>query len=59
MVFGTRQRLTLQNSDKLMDIRLHDQLVKRSDTFKYLGVVLDETLSFNGHIHTSCKEKSF
>lgn len=41
-----------------MNIRLHEQLVNRSDTFKYLRVVLDETLSFKDHIHHVRKKVS-
>ena len=29
---------------------LNGQSVKHADTFKYLGVVLDDTLSFNDHV---------
>ena len=49
MMFGTRQRLARQNCDGT-DISLNGQSVKHADTFKYLGVVLDDTLSFNDHV---------
>ena len=32
------------------DISLNGQSIKHTDTFKYLGVVLDDTLSFNDHV---------
>ena len=35
---------------KLSDISLNGQSIKHTDTFKYLGVVLDDTLSFNDHM---------
>ena len=49
MMFGTRQRLARQKCDET-DISLNRQSVKHTDTFKYLGVVLDDTLSFNDHV---------
>lgn len=32
------------------DISLNGQSIKHTDTFKYLGVVLDGTFSFNDHV---------
>ena len=49
MTFGTRQRLARQKCDET-DISLNGQSIKHTDTFKYLGVVLDDTLSFNDHV---------
>ena len=49
MMFGTRQRLARQKCDET-DISLNGQSVEHTDTFKYLGVVLDDTLSFNDHL---------
>ena len=49
MTFGTRQRLVRQKCDET-DISLNGQSIKHTDTFKYLGVVLDDTLSFNDHV---------
>ena len=49
VVFGTHQRLRLpQNKD--VDVCLNGVTVKCNDSFKYLGVVLDQFLSFNEHI---------
>ena len=45
----TRQRLVRQKCDET-DISLNGQSIKHTDTFKYLGVVLDDTLSFNDHV---------
>ena len=45
MTFGTHQRLARQKCDET-DISLNGQFIKNMDTFKYLGVVLDDTLSF-------------
>ena len=47
--FGTRQRLARHKCDET-DISLNGQSIKHTDTFKYLGVVLDDTLSFNDHV---------
>ena len=49
MTFGNCQRLARRKCDE-SDISLNDQSIKGTDTFKYLGVVLDDTLSFNGHV---------
>ena len=47
--FGTRQRLARHKCDET-DISLNGQSIKHTDTFMYLGVVLDDTLSFNDHV---------
>ena len=49
MTFGTRQRLVRHKCDET-DISLNGQSIKHTDTFKYLGVVLDDTLTFNDHV---------
>ena len=49
MMLGTRQRLARQKCDET-DISLNGQSVKHRGTFKYLDVVLDDTLSFNDHV---------
>ena len=49
MVFGTYQRLHRQDIDGT-DITLEGEAVKHSDNFKYLGVVLDSTLTFDLYI---------
>ena len=54
MTFGTRQRLVRQKCDET-DISLNGQSIKHTDTFKYLGVVLDDTLTFNDHVNTKTK----
>ena len=57
MVFGTGQRLASQNSDTI-DLNIHGQPIKSTNAFKYLGVVLDSTLSFNDHIEHLRKKLS-
>ena len=49
MVFGTHQRLCRQDIDG-GHITLGGESVKHYDAFKYLGVVLDNSLSLNLHI---------
>lgn len=47
VIFGTCKRLRLPQNK---DVSLNGVAIKRSYSFKYLGVVLDQTLSFNEHI---------
>ena len=49
MIFGTQQRLCRQDIDGI-DIPLGRESVKCCDAFKYLGVILDSSLSMNQHI---------
>ena len=49
ITFGTHQRPARQKCDET-DISLNGQPIKYTDTFKYLGVVLDDTLSFKDHV---------
>ena len=49
MVFGTHQRLCRQDIDGA-HITLGGEYVKHFDAFKYLGVVVENSLSFNLHI---------
>ena len=49
MMLGTRQRLARQKCDKT-GISLNGQSIEHTDTFEYLGVVLDDNLSFNDHL---------
>ena len=48
MVFGTRYRLGARDTADL-NINLDGKPVKYTEIFKYLGVVLANTLSFNDH----------
>ena len=49
MVFGTHRRLCRQDIDGA-DMTLGGESVKHCDAFKYLGVVLDNSLLFNLNI---------
>lgn len=47
VVFGTNNRLRKLDS---VSILLNGESIERSTSFKYLGVILDDCLSFNDHI---------
>ena len=46
MLFGTHARL----SDADFDILFKSRPIKRGFEFKYLGVVIDEHISWNSHV---------
>ena len=58
MVFGTHQRLCRQDTDGA-HITWGGESMKHCDAFKYLGVVLDNSLSFNLHIDYVKNTESF
>ena len=47
MVFGSRSKV---KKAKDVKIYIHDILLQRVPTFKYLGLVLDQTLTYNHHL---------
>ena len=51
MLFGTRQKLE-HSSD--IAIQSQGQKIERVSSFCYLGVTLDEHLSWNEHVETIC-----
>ena len=55
MLFGTRQKLE-HSSDTV--IHSHGQNIERASSFCYLGVTLDEHLSWNGHVEILCNKVS-
>ena len=52
MLFGTRQKLKHCPDYK---IELHGKIIDRVSSFCYLGVTLDENLSWNEHVELICK----
>ena len=57
MIFGTQQRLCRQGIEGI-DIALGGESVKYCDAFKYLGVIMDSSLSMNQHIDHVKKKAS-
>ena len=55
MLFGTRQKLE-HSSD--IEIQFHGQNIDRVSNFCYLGVTLDEHLSWNEHVEIICHKVS-
>ena len=55
MVFGTRQHL--QNKPDL-NLIIDGKKLERVSVMKYLGMYLDEHLTFSEHISTVCKKSS-
>ena len=47
MLFGTSQKLARINH---FSVTINESAIKRVSEFKYLGVILDERLSWNGHV---------
>ena len=47
MVFGTK---SMTKSSKIQKIRINDTELDFVDTYKYLGIILDKSLTFNKHV---------
>ena len=56
MIIGSRQRLSAQCDD--VEIRLDDQIIKRVDHTKSLGLTIDAQLSWGKHVEEICKKVS-
>ncbi len=52
IVIGTHQRL--QNQTEQLSISIGDENVSLVNTIKYLGVKIDDNLSWNQHINNLC-----
>ena len=55
MCFGTKHSIAKAGN---INIAIQNETIKQVTTFKYLGVVLDETLSFNNHTSKTIKSAS-
>ena len=56
MIIGSRQRLSAQYDD--VEIRIDDQIIKRVDHTKSLGLTIDAQLSWGKHVEEICKKVS-
>ena len=56
MVIGSRQRLSVQCDD--VEIKIGDQIIKRVDHTKSLGLTIDVHLSWSKHVEEICKKVS-
>ena len=56
MIIGSRQRLSAQCDD--VEIRIDDQIIKRVDKTKSLGLTIDAQLSCGKHVKEFCKKVS-
>ena len=56
MIIGSRQRLSAQCDD--LEIRIDDQIIKRVDNTKSLGLTIDAQLSWGKHVEEICKKVS-
>ena len=54
MITGSRQRLSTQCDD--VEIRIDDQIIKRVDHTKSLGLTKDAQLSWGKHVEEICKK---
>ena len=55
MIIGSRQRLSAQCDD--VEIRIDDQIIKRVDHTKSLGLTIDAQLSWGKHVEEICKPR--
>ena len=55
-IIGSSQRLSVQCHD--VEVRIDDQIIKRIDHTKSLGLTIDAQLSWGKHIEEICKKVS-
>ena len=55
MIIRSRQGLSVQCDD--LEIRIDDQIIKRVDHFKSLGLTTDDHLSWCKHVDEICKRE--
>ena len=54
MVIGSRQRLSVKCDD--LKIKIDDQIIKRVDYTKSLGLTIDAHLSWSKHVEEICEK---
>ena len=55
VLFGTP---TMLKSTEALDLKFNDDYIEQVDTFKYLGITLDASVSFKSHVETLTKKVS-
>ena len=56
MIIGSRQRLNTQCDE--VNIRIDDEIIKRVDRTKSLGLTIDDRLSWSNHVDEICRKVS-
>ena len=56
LIIGSRQRLSAERDD--VEITVYDQIIKRVDHTKSLGLTIDAQLSWGKHVEEICKKVS-
>ena len=56
MIIGSRQRLNTQCDE--VDIRIDDEMIKRVDRTKSVGLTIDDRLSWSNHVDEICRKVS-
>ena len=47
MIFHTKQK----NLNQIPEIKINDKLIERVESFKFLGVIIDQNLNWNNHVN--------
>ena len=55
IMFGSRHKITTNSTDEIA-LYINDEKLKYTPTLKYLGITLDETLSWDPHVDNICKK---
>ena len=55
IMFGSRHKITTNSTDEIA-LCINDEKLKYTPTLKYLGITLDETLSWGPHVDNICKK---
>ena len=55
IMFGFKHKITINSTDEIA-LCINDEKLKYTPTLKYLGITLDETLSWGAHVDNICKK---